>query len=160
MKKILLAVSLSVLLTAAALPALGVSPQNANQPNKAACKAGHKNGHGLETVIKESLSKNNRDLTKVKQDVDKFMAQQKAQWEGKLSQKAKSKGMSVDELKAQFKSQREQKMSEWAAKQGLSPEQLKEKMAQKHANRLEKLAKDVGLTTEELKQILPNPLGK
>ncbi len=160
MKKMLLAVSLSVLLVASALPALGVAPQNPQQPNKAACKHGHKNGHGLEAVIKDSLSKNNRDLAKVKQDVDKFMVQQKAQWEVKLSEKAKSKGMTVEELKAQFKTQKEQKMSEWAAKQGLTTEQLKEKMAQKHADKVEKMAKDLGLTTEELKQILPSPSGK
>ena len=150
MKKLIVFLSLLVFLLVIALPAFAKAP---NGPSDKAHQKGDK--HQLETLIKDSLKKNNGDLAKVKLDVDNFVAQKKVQREAKLQEMAKEKNISVDELKAQFKNKCQEKMSEKANKKGLTTDEMHKKMTEKHLERMDKMAKELGLTTEQLKQILP-----
>lgn len=119
-----------------------------NDPNKS-CK--------LESIIKDSLKKNNGDLAKVKEDVAKFLANKKLEREARLQEIAKKKGLTVDELKAKMSEKRQQKLQEKATQKGVSLEELKKQMISKHEQRLSEMAKTLGISVEQLKQILPDP---
>ncbi len=156
MKKVLMAVTLVTFLFGSAMPAAAVSPLTMEHAKKQRThQSCGKHQAGFEAIIKQSLEKNNRDLAKVKQDLDKLFADKKVQREAKLQELAKQKGVSVDELKAQCKQKRQQKLQQRAAEQGLNPDQLKQEMEKKHQARMEQMAKNLGLTPEQLKQILP-----
>jgi len=131
--------------------------QGGDTPKKHQVYKCKENKHsGLETVIKDSLKKNNRDLAKVKTDVEKFMADKTIKQQEHLNKIAAKKGIKQEEMKAQFEKKRAEKLKEIAAKKGVSVDVLKEKMQAKRQSKLEGMAKNLGITTEELKQILPN----
>jgi uncharacterized protein YdbL (DUF1318 family) len=155
LKKIFLMSTLVVFLLGLAVPAFAVSPFDAEPVKHSKSEKFNQGKCGMDTLIKDSLKKNNGDLSRVKQDVDKFIAEKKVQREAKLQEVAKEKGITVDELKAQFKQKHQQRLEEKAAQKGVKPDELKQKMLEKRAPHMEKWAKDLGLTPEQLKQILP-----
>lgn len=74
-----------------------------------------------------------------------------SQYEAKLSQEAKTQGISVDQLKAKFKADHEAKLEQEAKAKGISVDQLKAQLKAKGEAKLEQMAKKKGLTVDQLK---------
>lgn len=159
MKK-LLGSMLALLLTASfSTSALAAAPMQVGNSISSHMnqKCTREKGHGLESFLKSSLERNNNDLTKVKQDLEKHLTEKRAARDEKLAKIAKKKGITVEELKKQISEKRQARLERKAKEKGLTTEQLKQEMIKKHQQKMESMAKNLGLTTQQLEQILPAP---
>ncbi|MDA8441655.1 MAG: hypothetical protein M0Z55_04695 [Peptococcaceae bacterium] len=156
MKRLLAVVSGLVFTVGMAAQAVAYTPVGAEK-GKTAGHMQHQGGKecSLKLFLQQSLKANQGDLTKVKADVDKMVADKKALHETRLKERAAKEGLSVDELKTKMQAKRAARLEQMAKQHNMSVAEFKAQMQAKRDSGLKSLASDLGLTVDQVKQILP-----